>query len=88
MQPSGIMAANQWIPSGDSWCYVNAGGAMVTGWNEIGGETYYMISSSGKCAIGWCTIQGKIYYFDKSAKMLRNTTVDGYRLGPDGVYVG
>lgn len=58
------------------------------GWdNRNTGEWQYYYSD-GKQAIGWFQDRdGKWYYFDKYGTMLRNETIDGYRLGADGAWV-
>ncbi|NAS19009.1 hypothetical protein GND98_014300 [Clostridium butyricum] len=38
-------------------------------------------------AKGWKQIDGKWYYFDSEGKMVKNTTVNGYKIGADGVWI-
>lgn len=55
-----------------------------TGWlNHSGNRKYYM--RSGVVQIGWQTINGKIYYFNATGRMERSTTIDGVKIGADGV---
>lgn len=96
----GVMQKNRWISSKyylgsdgrkltscvtpDGYL-VNSSGAKVRvakGWINTGGYRYYYVS--GKKTTGWKTISGKKYYFDKNGRMLKNTTVDGIKLGSNG----
>ena len=80
--------AKSWLELGGKWYYMSSDGVMQTGWQEIGGETYYMSTTTGYCATGWCKIDGKTYYFDPvSCKMARNTTINGYKVDENGVYI-
>jgi len=55
-----------------------------TGWLTLSGNRkYYM--RSGIIQTGWQTIGSKVYYFGTDGKMARNTTIDGVRIGADGV---
>ena len=87
LKSSGAMAKS-WLELGGKWYYMSSDGVMQTGWQEIGGETYYMSTTTGYCATGWCKIDGKTYYFDPvSCKMARNTTINGYKVDENGVYI-
>ena len=63
---------------------------MRTGWLKKEGSWYYL-ASSGKMVTGWTQIDGKWYYFSKESnslgQMAANTTVDGYKVNADGVWV-
>ena len=57
---------------------------MATGWVKSGGDWYYMLDY-GAMKTGWLYSGGKWYYFyPSSGKMAYNTTIEGYKLGPDG----
>ena len=87
LKSTGTMAKS-WLELGGKWYYMNSDGVMQTGWQDIGGSTYYMSTSTGYCATGWCKIDGKTYYFDPvSCKMARNTTINGYKVDENGVYI-
>lgn len=87
LKSSGAMAKS-WLELGGKWYYMSSDGVMQTGWQDIGGATYYMSTSTGYCATGWCKIDGKTYYFDPvSCKMARNTTINGYKVDENGVYI-
>ncbi len=88
LQNSGAMAKN-WFTKDGKWYYMGSDGVMRTGWQDIGGSTYYMSTTKGYCATGWCKIDGKTYYFDTtSCKLAKNTTIGGYKVDENGVYVG
>lgn len=66
--------------------YFHADGVQQTQtrWlNLSGNRRYYM--KDGVLQTGWQTIGGKVYYFGTDGKMARSTTVDGVKIGADGV---
>ncbi len=83
-------AATGWAKVDGEWYFFKGNNAMKTGWEKVDGNWYYM-ASSGKMVTGWCEIGGKWYYFSKKSnslgQMLYNTTVDGYKLDANGVWV-
>ena len=83
-------AAYNWCKVDGNWYYFNGDNAMRTGWLKKEGSWYYL-ASSGKMVTGWTQIDGKWYYFSKESnslgQMLANTTVDGYKVNADGVWV-
>ena len=84
----GVMASSKWIASGQNYCYVSSSGAMLTGWQDIGGQTYYLSKSTGYRVAGqWAKIDGKTYYFNKDGQLQRNTVIDGYKVDANGVWV-
>lgn len=57
---------------------------MQTGWMEMDGKMYYL-DSAGVMITGWYQMSpGKWYYFYDDGSMAVNTSIDGYRIGPDG----
>ena len=63
-------------------------GAMLTGWQNINGQTYYLSKATGCRVQGqWARIDGKTYYFNGEGHLLRNTTIDGYKVGADGAWI-
>ncbi|WP_034449497.1 leucine-rich repeat protein [Butyrivibrio sp. AE2032] len=84
-ESSGAMVSG-WKQIGGTWYYFESSGAMAKNWKQIGGSWYYF-GSSGAMVTGWKQISGKWYYFYDSGKMATNTTIDGYKIGKDGVMV-
>ena len=68
------------------WFFLDADGVMQTGWINVDGAAYYL-EGSGAMVTGWQNIDGKDYYFDSSGIMARDTTVDGYYVNADGVWI-
>lgn len=69
------------------WLYRKADGTMATGWISIGNEWYYF-DLSGTMKTGWLQdTSGKWYYLKESGMMAKNTTINGYKIGADGVYI-
>jgi len=85
MKNTGEMATG-WQLVGGTWYYMDSNGQMTTGWQLVGGKWYYM-KNTGEMATGWQLVSGKWYYMNKDGVMLSNTTVDGYKLDKNGVWV-
>lgn len=92
MGESGDMKTG-WVKSGNLWYYCNPNqngpeGAMVKScWLTINGQTYFM-NESGAMVEGWYKVGEDFYYFQPGAgHKLVNTTVDGFRLDANGVWV-
>lgn len=65
-------------------------GRALTGIRKINGKKYYFNAASGKgvrgrMETGWWTISGKRYYFYSEGHMATNTSINGIRLGANGV---
>lgn len=76
-----------WYNDNGTWYMLNQDGIMVTGWFNDNG-TWYYLSESGAMKTGWFKdTDGRWYYLNESGAMLRNTTVDGYKLGDDGAWI-
>ena len=89
----GQMQASKWVHLNDSreklegnWYYLNASGAMQTGWLKQGG-TWYYLAGSGAMKTGWYQVSGKWYYSYSSGALAVNTTIDGYTVNANGEWV-
>ncbi len=80
------MMQKGWVNPNGSWYYLNYNGDMATGWQNINGKWYYL-REDGKMLTGWVDDRGTWYYLDYSGAMVSNTTVNGYRLGSNGVWI-
>ena len=79
--------SSQNIQTGSNWQYRKADGTMAIGWICIGNEWYYF-DSTGALKTGWLQDDtGKWYYLKESGAMAKDTTIDGYKIGPDGVCI-
>lgn len=79
-----------WLEYGRQWYFMNpSSGQMMKGWNLSDGKWFYMDTSTGVMQTGWMTSNGKWYYLDPNHKgaMSTNTTIGGFYLGQDGVWV-
>ncbi|MBN1072353.1 cell wall-binding protein [Clostridium botulinum] len=90
-QYSGQMQTG-WSYINGQWYYLNpysdgTRGAMKTGWINNNGTWYYLNPQSGEMKTGWINDNGTWYYCDWSGQMLRNTTVNGYRLASSGAWI-
>jgi hypothetical protein len=79
--------ATGWLKDGSTWYYLKADGTMATGWVQDGSIWYYL-NASGAMKTGWLNDNGTWYYLNASGAMLANTTVDGYKLGSNGAWIG
>ena len=92
--PDGAVVANytsKWVvESGTRYYKVFEGssstGVGISGWHKIDGYWYHF--STGTPEKEWQLINGTMFYFDKDGKMVTNTTIDGIKIGPDGIVVG
>lgn len=82
------------------WYFFNASGYMSTGWLSWNGNWYYLNENSdhhsvkGSMAKGWKLINGKWYYFYEKTEgrmiagsMAKSTTIQGYTINADGVWI-
>lgn len=77
-------ALSGWQQINGSWYYMDGECRMQTGWMEMDGKMYYL-DSAGVMITGWYQMSpGKWYYFYDDGSMAVNTSIDGYRIGPDG----
>ncbi len=79
------IAQTGWKKINNQYYYFKSTGVMKTGWLTKSGNKYYLDKSSGVMKTGWQTISGKKYYFDDNGVMQKNKTVEGIKLGSDGV---
>ncbi len=87
MLSNGAMAKSCWAEVNGNWYYFVNSGAMATGWVLVNNDWYYL-TESGAMATGWQMVKGSWYYLDPAnGKMLKNTTVDGYKLASDGAWI-
>ncbi|HGR0581728.1 TPA: hypothetical protein ACL3H3_000467, partial [Streptococcus pneumoniae] len=70
-----------------SWYYLNANGAMATGWAKVNGSWYYLEASGAMKASQWFKVSDKWYYVNGLGALAVNTTVDGYTVNENGEWV-
>ena len=81
----GVMMVG-WLNDGGTWYYLTGNGMCDYEWKEIDKKWYYF-GSGGPMATGWKEINSKWYYFNADGSMASNTTIDGYKLNADGVWI-
>ncbi|RKW37709.1 MAG: hypothetical protein D8H95_42370 [Lachnospiraceae bacterium] len=82
------------------WYYFDEQGYMLTGWRNINDKWYYLFEKTGGRAVkgamakGWIEINGKWYYLyerkegdNPEGSLAVNTTIGGYRVDGNGVWV-
>ncbi|WP_312470640.1 L,D-transpeptidase family protein [Neobacillus sp.] len=82
---SGAMKTG-WQQDRGKWYYLDESGAMKTGWLDQAGKKYFL-SDSGTMATGWVELDGKWYYLYINGEMAAKTTINGYIIGEDGVWI-
>jgi len=80
-----IGASAEWKQDSNGWWNIE-GSSYSTGWKEIDGEWYYF-NSNGYMKTGWIQDRGKWYYLYSSGAMAKNTTINGYTLDFNGVWI-
>lgn len=75
-----------WLNYRGGFYYLKDDGEMATGWINVGNAWYYM-NESGYMKTGWLKDNGVWYYLNQNGKMVSNTTIDGYYLGTDGIWI-
>lgn len=83
----GFQVKSSWCEVGGKWYYIKDDGIMATSWIKDNGH-WYCLDESGNMRTGWVFDHGNWYYLNEDGIMQRNTTVDGYELGPEGAWVG
>lgn len=62
------------------------GNSYSTGWKQIDGKWFYF-NSQGYMKTGWINDGGKYYYLFPNGSMAYNTTISGYTVDSNGVWV-
>lgn len=67
--------------------FLQADGSMATGWLSNNGKWYYL-GADGGMKTGWIIDGSKYYYLYADGSMAFNTTINGYKLGSSGAWIG
>lgn len=78
-----------WQSIGDKWYYLErdlggSEGIMKKDWQLVDGKWYFLYAT-GEMATGWEEINSKWYYFYENGEMAKDTVIDGWKVGADGV---
>lgn len=87
LDENGIMLTG-WQYLNGNWYYLSYGGEMITGWFEDSDGIWYYLDNNGIMLTGWILNNGKYYHLTSSGAMDHNKVVDGFKLGPDGAWIG
>ncbi|ETI69664.1 C40 family peptidase [Neobacillus vireti] len=85
MNSNGVMQID-WIKSGGTWYYLNSNGAMKTGW-LFWKNQWYHLGASGAMTTDWLYSGSQWYFLNSDGSMAKDTTIDGYVIGSDGVWI-
>lgn len=77
-----------WLSVDKNWYYLGKSGVMKMGWLEDPNGNWYYLDNSGAMKTGWIQdSDGKWYYLDSTGKMIKNSTVSGFVLDSNGVWI-
>ncbi len=82
---NGVMQTGWELVTG-KWYYFADSGAMKVGWLKSGTSWYYL-GADGAMQTGWLSLGGKWYYLYSDGRMAASTTINGYHLGSNGVWI-
>ena len=85
---SGETAADRWVQKDGHWYWFKADGIMAhSGWLLYMGHWYYL-NAGGDMITGWLFWNEHWYYLKPDGIMAADEmTPDGYKMGPDGIWV-
>jgi len=82
------MVINAWRQdSSKRWFYLDADGAMAVNTLILYNGKWYYLKADGEMATGWIFYDGDWYYLYASGEMASNTTINGYRLNGNGIWI-
>lgn len=64
-----MISGNGWKQIGTAWYWLQAGGALTTGWINTGGNWYYLDPNTGAMRTGWYRDGATWYYSNGSGAM-------------------
>ena len=85
---SGEIAADRWVQKDGHWYWFKADGIMAhSEWVSYMGHWYYL-NAGGDMITGWLFWNERWYYLKPDGIMAADEmTPDGYKMGPDGIWV-
>lgn len=83
LNPTGVSA--EWKRDSNGWWNIE-GNSWSVGWKQIGGE-WYFFDINGYMKTGWIQDGGKWYYLNDDGAMLKNITINGYKLNSHGEWI-
>ncbi len=85
---SEVKARNTWYKDENNnyWYYLDGNENPFKGWLYTKDYWYYL-DSDDKMKTGWINDNGNWYYLNEYGAMLKNTTVSGYTLDSNGVWI-
>lgn len=80
-----LSAEAAWVKNSNGW-WNTEGNSWSIGWRNIDNEWYYF-GSNGYMKTGWIQDNDKWYYLNVNGAMVKNTNIDGYKIGEDGSWI-
>lgn len=81
----------QWVQVNGGWQYYDSLGQILKSqwFFDKGYQKWYYLGSDGMMiANGWVLTGGKYYYLGADGAMVTSTTINGYKIGADGAWIG
>jgi len=85
LENSGAMATD-WELINGSWYLFDEHGVRIISWAQADGKWYYL-NPNGVMATGWISLDGKWYYLYGDGSLAVSTTINGYNVDENGVWV-
>lgn len=84
-----VKKADQWVQVNGRWQYNDTmGNPMKNTWFfDRNYQKWYFLDQYGYMYTGWLFNNGKYYYLYADGSMASNTTISGYKLGPNGDWI-
>lgn len=81
------VSANEWKKDTTGWWYQHTDGSYpMNKWEQIDGK-WYAFDGNGYMRTGWFQDGAKWYYLNADGSMATNTTIEGCKIGADGVWI-
>jgi hypothetical protein len=84
-----VKQADKWVQVNGRWQYNDTvGNPIKNAWFfDRGYQKWYFLGADGYMQTGWILNGGKYYYLYGDGSMASNTTISGYKLGPNGDWI-
>ena len=76
----------EWINTDNYMWWYKENESYAIGWRFID-DNWYFFDNNGYMKTGWLQYKDKWYYLSETGEMLKDTSVDGYYLDVDGVWI-
>lgn len=82
----GQLLKNDWVAQNNRKYYLKEDGTMTIGWKFIN-NNWYFFNGIGVMQTGWLQNNSNWYYLNSDGTMVHDTTVNGYYINSNGIWV-